>query len=53
MLLYFCINNKEVNLEMKYTTPEMEIVRFEVEDVIVASGIVDECPTDDVQGGMD
>lgn len=23
---------------MKYTTPEMEIVRFEVEEVIVASG---------------
>lgn len=23
---------------MKYTAPEMEIVRFEVEDVIVASG---------------
>jgi len=31
---------------MKYTTPEMEIVRFEVEDVIVASGacIADEQP---------
>ncbi len=28
---------------MKYTTPEMEIVRFEVEDVIVASGA---CVTD-------
>lgn len=25
---------------MKYTAPEMEIVRFDVEDVIVASGFV-------------
>ena len=25
---------------MKYTTPEMEIVRFETEEVIVASGAV-------------
>lgn len=36
---------------MKYTTPEMEIVRFDVEDVIVASGNTPEtcaldCPTD-------
>ena len=33
---------------MKYTTLEMEIVRFEVEEVIVASGIVndDTCTTE-------
>ena len=30
---------------MKYTTPEMEIVRFEVEEVIVASG-ENTCTTD-------
>ena len=30
---------------MKYTTPEMEIVRFETEEVIVASGTV-ACPVD-------
>ena len=35
---------------MKYTTPEMEIVRFEVEEVIVASG---ENETPDTPGGGD
>lgn len=35
---------------MKYTTPEMEIVRFDVEDVIVASapaGCLDDTPGSD------
>lgn len=32
---------------MKYTTPEMEIVRFEVEEVIVASGNTPETCTED------
>ena len=28
-----------------YTTPEMEIIEFEVEDIITASGDPDELPT--------
>lgn len=30
---------------MKYTTPEMELVMFETEEVIVASTVL-ECPQD-------
>lgn len=38
---------------MKYTTPEMEIVRFEVEEVIVASGLVNPCTDDRIDDGGD
>ena len=35
------------NMKEKYTTPEMEIIEFEVEDIITASGDPDqdELPT--------
>lgn len=36
---------------MKYTAPEMKIVKFEAMEVIVASGVVDECPQDIVIPG--
>ena len=34
---------------MKYTAPEMKVVMFEAEEVIVASGVVEE--TYDIIGG--
>jgi len=35
---------------MKYTTPEMEIVRFEEMEVLAASGLNDDIVNPDVQG---
>ncbi len=35
---------------MKYTTPEMKIVKFEAMEVIVASAIEDDCAT---EGGFE
>ena len=32
------------DMKEKYTTPEMEIIEFEVEDIITASGDPDELP---------
>lgn len=32
------------NMKEKYTTPEMEVIEFEVEDIITTSGDPDELP---------
>ena len=36
---------------MKYTAPEMNVVLFETEEVIVASAIASETPVQPTQGG--
>ena len=33
------------DMKEKYTTPEMEVIEFEVEDIITTSGDPDELPT--------
>ena len=36
----------------KYTTPEMEVIEFEVEDIITTSVIPDENETDILNGAV-
>lgn len=53
MPLAIVILRKEVREMEKYEAPEMEIVEFETEDVITASGLdINNKPPDDGNDGM-